>query len=168
MQLLVIRHAIAEEREAFAVGGQPDAERPLTAYGRRRMKRNAKGLLRVVKSPDAIATSPFARAAETAHIVADAFRVNRIEVLEALTPEHPPRDLVPWLATHAGDAVVAVVGHEPHLGILVTWFLGGREESHVELKKGGACLLELADSLEPGKALLMWLLTPSQLRAIGD
>ncbi len=168
MQLLVIRHAIAEEREDFAVSGQPDAERPLTAYGRRRMKRNAKGLLRVVKSPDAIATSPYARAAETAHIVADAFGVSRIEVLEALTPEHSPRDLFPWLATHAGDAAVAVVGHEPHLGILVTWFLGGREESHVELKKGGACLLELSGGLEPGKALLLWLLTPSQLRAIGD
>jgi phosphohistidine phosphatase len=168
MQLLVIRHAIAEERDAFATSGQPDAERPLTDYGRRRMKRNAKGLLRVAKSPDAIATSPFARAAETAHIVADAFGVNRIEVLDALTPERAPRDLIPWLSTHAGDAVVAVVGHEPHLGMLVTWFLGGREESHLELKKGGACLLELAGDLEPGKALLQWLLTPSQLRSIGD
>jgi phosphohistidine phosphatase len=168
MQLLVIRHAIAEEREAFGVSGQPDAERPLTAYGRRRMKRNAKGLLRVVKSPDAIATSPYARAAETAHIVADAFRVSRIEVLDALTPDYSPRDLIPWLSTHAGDDVVAVVGHEPHLGILVTWFLGGREESHVELKKGGACLLELDGGPEPGKALLLWLLTPAQLRAIGD
>jgi len=31
MQLLVIRHAIAEDRDVFAASGQSDAERPLTA-----------------------------------------------------------------------------------------------------------------------------------------
>jgi len=168
MQLLVIRHAIAEERDEFARTGQPDSERPLTDYGRRRMRRNARGLQRVVQRPDALATSPFTRAAETARIVADTLGVVSIEVIDALTPEHRPRDLVPWLSRQATDATVAVVGHEPHLGALITWLVCGREEANAELKKGGVCLLDLGSHPEPGSAVLHWLLTPAQLRAIAD
>ena len=73
----------------------------------------------------------------------------------------------------AGGAValflpVAVVGHEPHVGRLVTWLLTGSSESHVVFKKGGACLLDLGVRPSAGGALLHWLLTPGQLRAIAD
>jgi len=44
MQLLVIRHAIAMEREEYARTGRPDSDRPLTDTGRRRMRKNARGL----------------------------------------------------------------------------------------------------------------------------
>ena len=44
MKLLVIRHAIAEDRDEFAYTGRPDAERPLTKQGRERMRRAAAGL----------------------------------------------------------------------------------------------------------------------------
>ena len=47
MQLLVIRHAIAEDREVFGNEGRPDSDRPLTEYGRRRMRKNARGLRRI-------------------------------------------------------------------------------------------------------------------------
>jgi phosphohistidine phosphatase len=168
MQLLVIRHAIAEEREDFAKSGQPDSERPLTDYGRRRMRRNARGLLRIAERPSALATSPYARAAETAHIVADTLGITSIEVVDALTPDRHPKDLVPWLSRYGADDIVGVVGHEPHLGVLITWLLTGRQESRTVLKKGGACLLDLGRELEAGAAVLHWLLTPAQLRAIGD
>jgi len=168
MQLLIIRHAIAEEREEFAKSGQPDSERPLTDYGRRRMRRNARGLLRIAERPSALATSPFARAAETAHIIADTLGITSIEVVDVLAPDHHPKELIPWLSRHAPDEVVGVVGHEPQLGVLISWLLSGREESHALLKKGGACLLDLGRDPEPGAAVLHWLLTPGQLRAIGD
>ncbi len=168
MKLLVIRHAIAEDREAFAKGGDPDSERPLTDFGRRRMRRNVKGLLRATERPDVLATSPFARAAETARIVADALGLTSIEVLDALTPEHHPRDLEVWLGRQNEEATIAVVGHEPHLGRLITWFVSGGEDPRVELKKGGVALLEFDHRPAAGKAMLRWLLTPAHLRAIGD
>ena len=71
MQLLVIRHAIAMEREEWAKSGRPDSDRPLTDTGRRRMRKNARGLQRVSPHPDVIATSPWLRAADTARVVAD-------------------------------------------------------------------------------------------------
>ena len=38
----------------------------------------------------------------------------------------------------------------------------------VDLKKGGACLLDLGDSPERGRAELLWLLTAAQLRWLAD
>jgi phosphohistidine phosphatase len=59
MQLLIVRHAIAMEREEFAKTGRPDSDRPLTDTGRRRMRKNARGLQRISPHPDLIATSPW-------------------------------------------------------------------------------------------------------------
>ncbi len=69
MKLLVMRHAIAMDREEFARSGNPDDLRPLTARGARRMKRVAKGLRAQIESLDHLATSPLTRAVETAEIV---------------------------------------------------------------------------------------------------
>ncbi len=169
MHLVVIRHAIAEDREEFAKTERDDSERPLTRLGRRRMRRNARGLRRVAPVIDVVASSPFVRAAETASIVADTLGVREeIVMLDVLTPEQPSEALLPWLSTQPADATVAVVGHEPHLGRLVTWLLTGSSESHVVFKKGGACLLDLGVRPSAGGALLHWLLTPAQLRAMAD
>jgi phosphohistidine phosphatase len=169
MHLLVIRHAIAEDREEFASSGRDDSERPLTKVGRRRMRRNAQGLRRVAPGIDAMATSPYVRASETASILAEAIDYKgEIASIDALTPEQPSEALLPWLAQHAADATVAVVGHEPHLGRLVTWFLTGNSESHVMLKKGGVVLLDVGVRPGAGSAILHWALTPGQLRSLAD
>ena len=43
----------------------------------------------------------------------------------------------------------------------------GIERSFLDLGKGGACLVELAERIEAGEAMLAWVLRPSQLRALG-
>jgi phosphohistidine phosphatase len=168
MQLLVIRHAIAEDREDFAESGKPDSNRPLTAFGKRRMRRNARGLRRVAPTIDVLASSPYRRAIETARIVADEYEIKDVEEIEAMTPERAPRDLVSWLSKNDPDATVAVVGHEPHLGLLVTWLLTGETTPRVVFKKGGACLLEIAGKPGAASATMQWLLTPAHLRALGE
>jgi phosphohistidine phosphatase len=169
MHLLVIRHAIAEDRDEFAESGHDDSERPLTRIGRRRMRRNARGLQRIAPPIDRIASSPYVRAFDTAQIVVETLGIQAdIEVIDALTPEQPNEALLSWLSSQAQDATVAVVGHEPHLGRLVTWLMTGSSESHVVFKKGGVCLLDLGVRPAAGSALLHWLLTPAQLRAIAD
>jgi phosphohistidine phosphatase len=168
MQLLVVRHAIAEERDAFSLQGLPDGERPLSDFGRRRMRKNVRGLRRVVGQPAVIGTSPYRRAVETAEILAEALGVAKVETVAELVPEARPVRLLPWLATWTSAALVAVVGHQPALGILVTWLLSGRESPNTELRKGGACLLDLGSEPRPGAAVLQWLLTPAQLRAMAE
>ena len=167
MQLLVIRHAIAMEREDFAKSGRPDADRPLTDTGRRRMRKNARGLQRIAPRPDLIATSPWLRAADTARVIAETLGVERMETIDEMTPDHHPKDLAAWLNEHNDAPTVAVVGHEPHLGELVTWLLGGKG-SNVEFKKGGASLLRIDGEVESGSAVLQWHLSPAQLRGLAD
>jgi phosphohistidine phosphatase len=167
MQLLVIRHAIAEDRDAFAATGKDDSERPLTKRGERKMRDVAVGLARLVDSLDAIGASPLLRAQQTARIVAEAYGSGGVDTVEALAPESEPSASLDWLTQHRSAQAIAIVGHEPHLGALVTWLMTGQSESRVTLRKGGACLLELSDRPAAGGGTLQWALTPSQLRCVG-
>lgn len=168
MQLLVIRHAIAEEREDPAKVTTSDDDRPLTAFGKRRMNRNVAGLRRVASHIEVLAASPLVRAQQTARIVADEYRIKVIETVEALRPDGRLREFASWLSGQDADATIAVVGHDPHLGTLITWLISGVEEPRATLKKGGVALVEFDRKPGAGKGILAWLLTPAQLRALGE
>jgi phosphohistidine phosphatase len=167
MDLLVVRHAIAEARDVFAETGEDDAKRPLTSEGRRKFERGARGLRRLVPSIDLLATSSLVRAIETGDILEAAFGIEGAARLRELAPDAEPAALVRWLKRQGGRGLVAVVGHEPHLSSLVEYLLVGGRAEFVDLRKGGACLLELGDDPERGRAKLGWLLTASQLRRMG-
>jgi phosphohistidine phosphatase len=167
VDLLVIRHAIAGDRDEWAQAGKPDHDRPVTDDGRDRMRENARGLRSVFPKLELIATSPLKRAVQTAAIVAEAYDDPKVVEIKALSPGTHPEDAVRWLAEHR-EAHIAVVGHEPSLGILVGWLLREAAESFVSLKKGGACLLRLPSTPAPGTADLKWLLPPKVLRRLGD
>ena len=169
MELLVIRHGVAEEREDFAATGTDDSLRPLTKEGRWKMERGAKALRQALPSLDVIATSPFTRAAQTAKIVAAAYDDVGVEQVDALTPESRPQDFLAWLRKRDAGDRVAAVGHEPHLGMLVYWLLSGESVAgRIAMKKGGACPLELDLRSRAPKATLLWSLTPSIMRRLGD
>ena len=161
MQLVLIRHGIAED----ARDGD-DAARELTEEGRRKMRQGAAGLREIVETLDVIAASPLVRAQQTAEIVAKDYGKLPIVTVKGLMPESPPTELMYWLEEQDAD-VIAVVGHEPHLGKAVTWFTTGVENSHVEMTKGGAAMLEFHSRVGAGDASLRWLLTGSQLRSLG-
>jgi phosphohistidine phosphatase len=164
VQLLVIRHAVAEEREAFAATGRDDSLRPLTEDGARKMRRVARGLRQVVPTIGVLVTSPFTRAAQTADIVAAEYGLDGVQSDSVLEPERPVAEVVAWLRRVASSPLLAVVGHEPQLGRLVTYLLGGGDRTGVVLKKGGACLLEFDDTPRAGAGRLVWSVPPSVLR----
>jgi phosphohistidine phosphatase len=166
MELLIIRHAIAEDAVEHARRGRGDDERALTAKGVERMRQGAAGLRRLVPRIDVLATSPLRRARQTAVIVQDALDAPKPAVRDELAPGAAPAALAEWLAFLPADGVVAVVGHEPQLSELVGWLTTGEARSTVELRKGAACLLEISGRPEPGGAVLRWLLTPKQLRLL--
>lgn len=167
LDLLVVRHAIAEDRESFARTGEPDELRPLTLRGRRRMQRAAKGLRALVPRIDVLATSPLVRAVQTAEIIADEYGDLVLEEVTALEPDSSSKNLLGWLEGQADGSTVAVVGHEPSLSLHVSWLISRSDEPFVEFKKGGACLLRFYDEVFSGGATLLWMLTPRQLRSVG-
>jgi phosphohistidine phosphatase len=167
MDLLIIRHGIAEDKDAFATAGQSDDLRPLTAKGRKKMARVARGLRATVQQVTLFAASPLVRARETADIVAKEYSAEIGAITETLRPDAPLDDFVEWLGSRGEHSAVAVIGHEPHLGNLATFLMCGTGESRVELKKGGACLLSFSERPKRGGATLHWLMTPNQLEAQG-
>lgn len=168
MKLLVIRHAIAEDRDAFASTGRDDSERPLTSVGRNKMRRVVAGLRREVPAIDLLAASPYTRAMQTAELVAVAYGIDEIKKVDALVPDTPPEQFLIWVQRRSTARTVAIVGHEPHLGELVSWLMSGLSEARVEMKKGGACLIEFEGQPGAGIGVLRWLMTPGQLRDLGD
>ncbi len=165
MKLLLIRHARAEERAAFAASGLPDEERPLTRDGIRRMRRACAGLAREVVTLDLIASSPLLRARQTAEIVHAAYPQARRTELGALSPGAHPRAVRDWLRDQEAGAV-ALVGHEPDLGLLAAWLLSGDAHPFLPMKKGAACLLDLPGAIEEGAATLAWSLQARHLAAL--
>lgn len=164
---LIIRHAIAEEREDFARTGRPDAERPLTADGRRRMEQAARGLRRVLPDLARVATSPWTRARETARIVAAAYGDPPLATTDLLVPDADPEALLAWVFGKAHPGLTALVGHEPHLSEWIGWAVTGAQRSVVDLKKGAACLLDFPAAPAPGRAVIRWLAPPRLLRRLG-
>jgi phosphohistidine phosphatase len=169
MELLVVRHAIAEVREEFARTGLDDARRPLTPEGRRKFAKGASGLRKVAGGIELLATSSLERATQTADLIQGAWDVKlRTVRLRELEPDADPDALLRWLRTQRRRKLVAVVGHEPHLSRLVEHALtGGKSSDFLDLKKGGACLLDLGRSPQAGHGRLRWLLTAGQLRRLG-
>lgn len=164
MQLLIVRHGIAEDRETWAP--RDDDLRPLTDDGKKKMKEAAKGLQALLPRIDVLASSPLTRAMQTAAILAKVYDKPDPVKVDALAPGQPPGAFAVWLRTQAARKTVAVVGHEPSLGTLVTWLAAGIEQSFLELGKGGACLLELGEKIDAGEAMVEWVLRPSHLRAL--
>ncbi len=166
MQLVVIRHGIAVERSHSDDEIHSDEKRPLTDKGHRRMKSAARGLKRLVPSFSLLATSPLTRALQTAEIVARQYRGLEPQLVDELTPSAPRGRLLEWLAAHQLDDTVGIIGHEDGLSTFVSWLISARPESHLVLKKGGACLVQLPGQVEPGAATLEWLLTSRQLQRL--
>jgi phosphohistidine phosphatase len=167
MRLLVVRHAIAEDREAFARSDKDDANRPLTSEGRRKMERAALGLKQLVPALDVLAASPYKRAFDTAEIIAGAYGGVTVERVPELAPGAGVDRVVGWLTGRHARGSVAVVGHEPDLSRLVCTLLAATNGPFLELRKGAACLLEFPGPVGKGAATLDWFLGPKHLRLLG-
>lgn len=167
MRLVLVRHADAGDRDEFAKSGEPDSMRPLSQEGRDQMRDAAKGLRVLVRKCELIASSPYTRAVQTARIVSEEFAVSDIAKTSALEPEAPIDQIEAWLAEQSPADIAMLVGHEPHLGILTTWLISSREDSRVDMKKGGACLIEFDGHPARGKGVLLWLMGPKHLAAQG-
>ncbi len=168
MDLLIIRHAAAQDREDFAREGRPDIERPLTKRGVERMQMAARGLTTLALPIERLVTSPAARAVQTAEIVAPAVERRRIEEEGVFAPDAPLGSAVEWLRKQPRVDGMAVVGHEPGLGQLVECLIAGRPSGNMPMKKGGMVLIRFDNAVGYGNGKLVWALPPAVLRSLAD
>jgi phosphohistidine phosphatase len=171
MDVLVVRHALALDRDEAIRLGLPDRDRPLTTEGRTKMKRVARGLVSRVPQLSALLTSPWLRAVETADLLQKLYGSPKRIQTDALIPGAAPEELAEQVSalspgSPSSTTPVAVVGHEPHLSSWVSWCLSGSLDSIVELRKGGACMLRFEERVGARCARLAWLMTPAMLRRL--
>jgi phosphohistidine phosphatase len=166
MDLYVLRHAIAVERESS--GFKDDSQRPLTDKGAHKMQRVAKGMLALELSFDIILSSPFVRAKQTAEIVADVFRgKKKLEFTPHLEVGGDPQKLVGHInEKHGSDSSILLVGHEPYLGSFISMLIAGTDSIVITMKKGGLCKLGVTELCYGRCATMEWLLAPNQLERI--
>ena len=153
-QLYLLRHADAGDPMAWP---GDDAERPLSAKGRRQARRLGSLLADIGWKPDLILTSPKVRAAQTAQLVGRAVDV---------TPDDDSRlasgfkvsDLGNILNSHPDARRVVLVGHDPDFSSVASTLTGAA----IELRKGAIARIDLADSAPAaGQGALRWLIPPS-------
>lgn len=155
MELLFLRHGPAGSRTAWR---GPDAGRPLTDQGREIVRRAAAVLAGAEVAIDAVLTSPYARARETAEIAADVLGVGGRPVDdERLTPGFDRDALATIIADHAGAACLLLVGHEPDFSATIGALTGG----DVVVKKAGIARVDVDERTMRGR--LLWLLAPRVL-----
>jgi len=165
LELLIVRHAIAFERDAER--WPDDGARPLTPAGRRRFQQAAAGLARVFPEVDLLVTSPFTRARQTAQILTKIAGWPKAGLRTELTPDTPvARTLASLRQPHVSR--LAIVGHEPHLSELIALCLTSPPPSlHIEMKKGAAAVIGFDSTLRAGAGTLHALLPPRVLRRLG-
>jgi len=161
MEILVIRHAEAEEVHDAAVAGRTDAQRTLTREGAKRMRKAAAGLHRLVEDLAGVHSSPLARAVQTADILAETYPGAERSQQGRLSPGFSPAKLLEWCRKQPGP--LALVGHEPDLSDWIGFVVTGAPRNIVNMKKGSVCCLEVPEVTHPGEGRILWLLTARQL-----
>ena len=163
MELLVVRHAIAFERNTRR--WPDDGERPLSPQGVARAAKAAAGMKQLVRAPARVLASPLVRAQQTAAILSEVAGWPSASECAELAPGATPEALLAVLR-RLPEARVALVGHEPGLSRLLAAALPGtRGAEAFRFRKMGAALLHFAGAARPGGARLEWLVPAKLLRA---
>ncbi len=166
MDLILMRHGVAEERQEFAKKNLEDHLRPLTFKGRKKIQKISMQLRDWLDQADLIVSSPFVRSRQTAELVSQIFLDTKVVEAAELVPSSPPQAFKRWLHAHADHHQrIIVIGHEPQLSVLATFLMTGDAEPILDLKKGGVLCLQISSfkNVAPGTARLAWLLQPRQI-----
>lgn len=154
MRIYLVRHSEAVDR----VPGMPDASRFLTARGRVSFREMAARFRDAGGLPTTIFTSPFVRAVQTAEILAETIRFDgAVVVAPQLSPGFDVEGLNAVLDGATGEREIALVGHEPDLGVVLSRLLS--LPRGYAMRKGDIAAIDLEDAGATRRAGFRWLLS---------
>lgn len=123
MKLYLMRHG--ESPSATEAGVRVDAERPLTANGRKETRAAAAYLAKQGAKPGVLLVSPLKRAQMTAKEVSEVFKRLAPKTYSPLDNTMNGSDLFRKLMDDHGDqAEILVIGHTPQLGETANHLIG--------------------------------------------
>ena len=161
MILYLIRHGKAHP----STETNPDDLRPLTEDGKIELLKIAKVWREMGIVFDKILTSPIFRAKETAKIIAEVYEwTGSIEESNVLGHEFHVEGVIAKLKTLKGKKKIALVAHNPDLGILASAFLGCDASPCVDFEKNAIMGIKFAGVPASGTGSLQFYLPPNFLR----
>ena len=162
MMIYMMRHGIASEPNDPSL--EQDRQRPLTDVGREKIEQIARKLKKLAINPDLILSSPYVRAQQTASIVAKEFDLQKHIILsDLLQPAGTADTIVNAIVENYLADELLIVGHEPCLGLLISFLAAANLDLAINIKKGGVCCLSTDDLRMERRAALEWLLPPKLL-----
>lgn len=142
MKLIIVRHAIAEDRVEFKKKKLSDAKRPLTKKGIKIFTKNIKHILKVLPKAEKLYSSDLVRAVQTAAIISKKTKLKN-RMLRELRPAASFESLIKKIKK---NKVAIIVGHEPFLSEFIGYLVGNGDKDSliakkIKMKKGGVILL---------------------------
>lgn len=166
MDLYLVRHAIAEQRDPDLI--PDDSKRRLTPRGEALLRRVAHGLRELGIVVDVTLASGYVRAWRTAEILAEEASWPAPVGCPELEPGVAPSVALDAVRSRSAPTI-AVVGHEPQLSRLASLIASGDPATlALDLKKGAVACLRLPDDGASSRGILRWSASPRILRRVGD
>lgn len=160
MDVFLLRHGRAED--AKPEGG--DAARRLTKKGADEVLGVGLWMAAQGQKFDLIATSPLARAEETAAIIAGTLHYKKKPATwDVLVPGGNPDTVMHEISRHDKASVILLVGHEPLLSTLISRVIAGDEHAGIVMTKGGLAKIRDISFTQRPSGELHWLLTAKQM-----
>lgn len=154
MKVYILRHAAAEPRGP----GVHEAARQLTQEGKLELKAVLRQARKAGVRPDAILTSPWTRALDTARMAAKVLECDRLIETRSLLPDVQPAQVLREIRAVQKAKAVMVAGHEPQLTRLAALLL--EAPLALDLKKSGLIRIDVEPKDGPPRGVLKWMLTP--------
>jgi phosphohistidine phosphatase len=153
MHLYFLRHGQADWPE----WNKSDDKRPLTARGKKEIRKLARFFKGLEMQLDRIMTSPLPRARQTAEIVAERLEA-KLQEESSLQPGFDAEDLGKILRKYPDERLM-LVGHEPDFTETISTLTG----ASLKLSKSGLALVEVNPKSMSGR--LLWLFPPKVAKA---
>jgi phosphohistidine phosphatase len=153
MNIYLIRHGDAENLSK----GIKDFDRKLTREGEQKIKSASHYWENIITEFDYIISSPYARAMQTARIIASGFNYkNEIHTDMKLGCGSETDDLIEIINSLEGNEI-AYIGHQPDLSNHASALISG-SGAFVEFKKGAIAKISFHNKVKEGKGVLEFLI----------
>jgi phosphohistidine phosphatase len=157
MDLILWRHAEAQQGRNDLNGLNNDMERPLTAKGKRQAASMAKWLEKHLPDSTKVLTSPAVRAMETARALDRKFKS-----VPSLAPGADVASLLIAADWPESRQPVLIVGHQPTIGHLASLLLFGSEHD-MSIRKGSVWWFTNRSREDDNKVMLRTAVCPDYL-----
>jgi phosphohistidine phosphatase len=154
VNLIFVRHALAQDRKAFAKKGLPDSRRPLVRQGEKDMGKIARVLKSLTGPVDLILTSPYLRTQQTAKIIAKRYPHTKYVVDKAFAADSDAKTAIASIKKYSKLNKVVIVGHEPNLSQLLSLYLTTKSPASFYMSKGGFAIIQFSHRVAPRRGQL--------------